>query len=343
MPWISARLAAGAVVRLARLADLPPEAAADLRVLQSVGLRSGVIAPLAIAGTTVGALSFGSVSDERDWPEALMPRVQLLGEVFASVLARREAQQREELAKAEAAHAARVTTMGAFAASLAHELTQPVAAIRSNAETAARLLAQAQPGVAAARGALEDILTDDQRAGDLIQKLRRFLRRGEIEREALALPEVLEEVVRVATAEAIARGVAFTARRPWEMVWVMGDRVQLQQVLLNLLLNAFDAVAAGKADARRVEMSAGRCAGGVSVEVRDAGAGMDAEVLARLFEPFFTTKPRGMGLGLSISRTIATAHGGTLSARSTPGAGSTFRLELPALASGDAAPAQRTA
>jgi C4-dicarboxylate-specific signal transduction histidine kinase len=343
IPWISARLAAGAVVRVTRLADLPPEAAADLRVLQNAGLRSGMIAPLAIAGNIVGALSFGCVVDERDWPEALVPRVQLLGEVFASVLARREAQQREELAKAEAAHAARVTTMGAFAASLAHELTQPVAAIRSNAETAARLLALPQPGLAEARSALEDILTDDQRAGDLIQKLRRFLRRGEIERDELALPDVLEEVVHVATAEAIARGVAFTAQRPWEMARVTGDRVQLQQVLLNLLLNAFDAVSSGQAGARRVEMRAGPCACGVSIEVHDSGTGMDGEVLARIFEPFFTTKPRGMGLGLSISRTIAEAHGGTLSARSTPGAGSTFRFELPALPPADTAPAHRTA
>ncbi len=343
IPWIGARLAAGSVVRITRLADLPPEAAEDLKVLQDAGLRSGMIAPVAVAGNIVGALSFGSVTDERDWPEALVARVQLLGEVFASVLARREAQQREELAKAEAAHAARVTTMGAFAASLAHELTQPVAAIRSNAESVARLLAQPRPGIAEARSAVEDILTDDQRAGDLIQKLRRFLRRGEIEREALALPEVLEEVVRVASAEAIGRGVAFTAQRPWETAQVLGDRVQLQQVLLNLVLNAFDAVAAQKPDARRVEMRTSPGVGGVSIEVRDSGTGMDGEVLKRIFEPFFTTKPRGMGLGLSISRTIAEAHGGTLSARSTPGAGSTFRLELPELPPGDAAPAQRTA
>lgn len=342
IPWIGAQLAAGSVVRITRLTDLPPEAAADLKVLQTAGLRSGMIAPVAVEGNIVGALSFGSVTEERDWPEALVPRIQLLGEVFASVVARREAQQREELAKAEAAHAARVTTMGAFAASLAHELTQPVAAIRSNAESVARLLAQPQPGIAEARSAVEDILSDDQRAGDLIQKLRRFLRRGEIEREALALPEVLEEVVRVASAEAIGRGVTFTAERPWEMAHVLGDRVQLQQVLLNLLLNAFDAVTAQKADARRVEMRTSPGVGGVSIEVRDSGTGMDGEVLKRIFEPFFTTKPRGMGLGLSISRTIAEAHGGTLSARSTSGAGSTFRLELPALPPGDALPAQRT-
>jgi signal transduction histidine kinase len=110
---------------------------------------------------------------------------------------------------------------------------------------------------------------------------------------------------------------------------VVGDRVQLQQVALNLLSNAIDAVAAGERPAREVAVLALRSGDGVRVEVRDSGAGMDAESLARIFQPFFTTKPKGMGLGLSISRTIVEAHGGTLSAHSAPGEGSTFRIELP--------------
>jgi signal transduction histidine kinase len=110
---------------------------------------------------------------------------------------------------------------------------------------------------------------------------------------------------------------------------IVGDRVELQQVVLNLLSNAIDAVAAGDRPAREVAVLAVRSGDGVRVEVRDSGAGMDAETLARIFQPFFTTKPKGMGLGLSISRTIVETHGGTLSAHSAPGEGSTFRIELP--------------
>ncbi len=342
-PWMSTQLVRGALVRFARHADLPPEAAEDLPALQALGIRAAVAVPLAVSGAVVGALSFVAIREDREWPDALVPRVKLLGEVFASVLARREAERREELAKAEAAHAARVATMGTFAASLAHELTQPVAAIMSNAEAALRLLGQRQPDLAELRGALGDIIADDRRAGDLIQELRRFLRRGEVTKGELALTGVLDEVLRVVGSEALGRGVALNVELPEDLPLVTGDRVQLQQVLLNLLLNAFDAVAAREPGARRVEVQAGPCACGVGVEVRDSGAGMDGAILARIFEPFFTTKPRGLGLGLSISRSIVEAHGGTLSARSAPGEGTTFRVELPVRTPGGAPPAQAVA
>ncbi len=340
---ISARLVGGEVVRFARHADLPPEAADDLPALQALNIRAGVLVPLAVSGTVVGALSFGTAQEDREWPDALVPRVKLLGEMFANVLARRRAERREELAKAEAAHAARVATMGTFAASLAHELTQPVAAIMSNAEAAVRLLGQQPADLAELRGALEDIIADDRRAGDLIQELRRFLRRGEVTKGELRLPELLDEVLRVVGGEALGRGVALEVELPQDLPLVTGDRVQLQQVLLNLLLNAFDAVAAREPGERRVAVQAGPCACGVSVEVRDSGGGVDGATLARIFEPFFTTKPRGLGLGLSISRSIVEAHGGTLAVRSAPGAGTTFRVELPARTPGGAPPARGVA
>ena len=245
------------------------------------------------------------------------------------MLARDEAHRREQEARAQAAHATRVGAMGAFVASLAHELTQPLAASLANAETGVRLLAAPEPDLDELRATLADIVADERRAGELVQKLRRFLRRGEVERGELDLREVLEEVLQLVGREAQARGVRLRLEIAEALPKVVGDRVQLQQVVLNLLSNAIDAVAAGDRPAREVAVLAGRCGDGVSVEVRDSGAGMDAETLARIFQPFFTTKPKGMGLGLSISRTIVEAHGGTLSAHSAPGKGSTFRIELP--------------
>ena len=328
IPWIGTQIVAGSVVRFASYADLPAEAAADLPTLCELGVRSLVIVPITVSGAVVRALSFATAHEERDWPAELVPRIALLGEVLASVLARDEAHRREQEARAQAAHATRVGAMGAFAASLAHELTQPLAASLANAETGVRLLAAPEPDLDELRATLADIVADERRAGDLVQKLRRFLRRGEVERGELDLREALEDVLQLVGREAEARGVQLRLDIAEALPKVVGDRVQLQQVVLNLLSNAIDAVAAGDRP-REVAVLADRCDDGVSVEVRDSGAGMNGETLARIFQAFFTTKPKGMGLGLSISRTIVEAHGGTLSAHSVPGKGSTFRIELP--------------
>ena len=207
IPWISAQLVGGTVVRFASHAGLPPEAAADLPALHQLGVRSLVMVPITVSGAVVRALSFAAVHEERDWPEALVPRIALLGEVLASVLARDEAQRREQEATAQAAHATRVGAMGAFAASLAHELTQPLAASLANAETGVRLLAALEPDLDELRATLADIVADERRAGDLVQKLRRFLRRGEVEHGELEPAEVIEELLRLVGREAEARGV----------------------------------------------------------------------------------------------------------------------------------------
>ena len=329
IPWISAQVVGGSVVRFTSPADLPIEAAADLPALGALGVQSLVIVPVVVSGTVDRALSFATVHEQRDWPEALVARIVLLGEVLASVLARDAAQHGELEARAQAAHATRVGAMGVFAASLAHELTQPLAANLANAETGMRLLAAPEPDLDELRATLSDIVADERRAVDLVQKLRRFLRRGEVEHAALDLREVLEEVLRLVGREAQVRDVQVTLEIADALPPVVGDRVQLQQVVLNLLSNAIDAVVAGDRPAREVTVRAGRCGDGVSVEVQDSGAGMDGATLARIFQAFFTTKPKGMGLGLSISRTIVDAHGGKLSAQSMPGQGSTFRIELP--------------
>jgi signal transduction histidine kinase len=342
-PWLTERLVRGDVVRFASLRELPPEAAADLPGLRALHIRAAVVVPLTVSGVVVGALAFATTHGDRAWPAALVPRIRLFGEVLASVLARRAAERREQEANAQAAHAARVGAMGAFAASLAHELTQPLAASLANAETGVRLLDASNPDLEELRATLADIVADERRAGDLVQKLRRFLRRGEVERGPIALREMLEEVLQLVAREAQARGIALRLDVAEDLPEVAGDRVQLQQVVLNLLSNAIDAVEAAKPVRRDVELRAARCGDGVAIEVRDSGAGMDDQTLGRIFQPFFTTKPGGMGLGLSISRTIVEAHGGMIAARSAPGDGTVFRIELPARPARDVPAAQRVA
>jgi FixJ family two-component response regulator/signal transduction histidine kinase len=342
-PWISRQLTRGAVVRFASHAELPPEAAADLPGLRSLHIRAALAVPLSVSGAVVGALAFATAHDDGEWPDALVARAQLVGEVFAGVLARQAAERREQEAHAQAAHAARVGTMGLFAASLVHELTQPLAASLANAEIAAELLAARTPDVDELRATVADIVADDRRAGEVIQQLRRFLRRGEVERIQLDLHEVVGEVLRLVGGEASERRIELAVDLADTLPEVLGDRVQLQQVLLNLVLNALDAVAPNAPGARRVAVVARPSGGGASIEVADSGPGMDEATLARVFQPFFTTKPGGMGLGLSISQTIVVAHGGTLAASSTPGRGTTFVVELPSRAADAARPAARAA
>lgn len=329
LPWISAQLVKGAVVRFARYVDLPPEAAEDLVTLRKLDVRAAVMVPLATSGSVVGALSFATVREDREWPDDLIPRARLVGEVFTSLIARTEAERREHEAEIHAAHAARVGTMGVFAASLVHEITQPIAAGLANAETVVDLLSQTSLDVDELRATAADMVADNRRARELIQQLRHFLRRGEVERVALNFREIQEDVVRLVANAAEDKGVELVVDCSLELPKFVGDRVQIQQVLLNLLLNAFDAVAASPTGYRRVTVSAEPSEAGLRVEVADTGGGMDAATLKRVFQPFFTTKAGGMGLGLSISQTIVATHGGALSVRSEPGRGTTFRIELP--------------
>ncbi|MCC6609901.1 MAG: response regulator [Burkholderiales bacterium] len=339
--WISTQLLAGRIVSFSRHADLPPQAAPDLPVLRALGIRAGVMVPIAVSGAVVGAVSLATVSEDRDWPVALMPRVKLLGDVFANLLARMEAERREQEAQALAAHAERVGTMGVIAASLVHELTQPLAAILSNAETAAALLAAPAIDVGELRATVEDIVADDRRAVELIQQLRRFLRRSAAERAELDLREAIDAVLRLVAGDAAAKGIEIALDCADSLPKLIGDRIQIQQVLLNLLLNAVDAVAGNATGRRRVTVLARSSSGGVSVAVSDNGCGMDDAARARIFQPFFTTKPGGMGLGLPICHTIVAAHGGTLAVDSAPGRGSTSRLELPLVPAETAHPAAR--
>lgn len=328
-PWLVGQLLRGVPVIFGSHADLPPESAADRTWLAANRIRSGIAVPLSVSGAVVGALSFGLSHDRGDWPGEIVSRARLLGEVYASLFARRESEQRERDAQALAAHAARVGTMGMFAASLVHELTQPLAASLANAETASELLAVSSPDLAELRATVADIVADDRRAGELIQQLRRFLRRGDVDRTEVDVRELLSGVLRLAQAAADDHGATVTLDLAGTLPRVTGDRVQLEQVFLNLILNAIDAVAARPPASRTVVLSVHPSAAGVAVEVADQGVGMDEATQKRVFEPFFTTKERGMGLGLAISRTIVATHGGTLAVRSAAGQGTTFRVDLP--------------
>jgi PAS domain S-box-containing protein len=244
---------------------------------------------------------------------------------------RKQAEAALQKAQAELAYAARVMTMGELAASLAHELRQPLTAILSNAQAALRFLAAASPDLDEVRTILADIVADDQRAGEVIHRLHQLLRRGELERRPLDLNEVIREVVRLMYSEVVMKNVTVILDLGADLPPVPGDRVQLQQVILNLLINGVEAMSV--VEDRSRELLIRSCRHGsrdVLVVVRDVGIGLDPAQAARIFDSFYTTKPKGMGLGLSISRSIIEAHGGQLWAAPNEGYGTTLQFTLPA-------------
>jgi signal transduction histidine kinase len=245
--------------------------------------------------------------------------------VWRRRLEREAAELRHELT-----HAGRVTMLGQLASSLAHELNQPLGAILRNAEAAELFLQSDKPDLDELRAIVADIRKDDQRAGDVIDRLRALLKRRQLDPRPVLLNELVDEVVTLMRADSMTRRVGVEIDVPRDLPLVRGDRIHLQQVLLNLLLNGMDALA-DVADGERSLTVRARTAGVGFVElaVTDNGHGIPTEKLGRLFEPFFTTKPQGMGLGLPISRTIVEAHGGRIWAENNAERGATFRFTLP--------------
>jgi C4-dicarboxylate-specific signal transduction histidine kinase len=229
----------------------------------------------------------------------------------------------------ELAHANRYSMAGELTASIAHELNQPLAAILVNTETAALMLAQPAPDMKELKEILSDIRRDDQRAGEVIRRLRSLLMRAPFEEKEIDLNEVITEALDLVSGLAHAKEVTIESVLSAEPVLVRGDRVRLQQVLLNLVLNATDAMTMLDKSRRRVTVRTARDRDLAEIEIVDNGPGIMAGKNDEIFEPFFTTKPNGMGMGLSIARTIVEAHDGQIFVENRAGQGAAFRIRLP--------------
>lgn len=254
---------------------------------------------------------------------------QVLG-ASSDITQRKEAEAEIQRNRQELAHVARISTMGELATSLAHELNQPLTAILSNAQAAQRFLAANPANVDEMGEILKDIVKDDRRAGEIIRRMRTLVKKEEIEFAPLDLGNVIGDVVLLAHSDAILHNIRVLREIDSGLPTVRGDRVQLQQVMLNLLLNAFDAMDDCPANEREIKVRAQRDgAGMVTVAVRDKGTGLSRDKLDKIFQPFYTTKPDGLGMGLSICRSIVEAHGGRLWAENNPDRGATLCFTVP--------------
>jgi signal transduction histidine kinase len=451
------------ILSIARLDELPPEAAAEAQALGEIGVRSCVIIPLTSAEHRLGVLMFANLREVRVWPEDSVDRLQVLGEPLASTVARRQsedalatstaftsavlstlpgeiaiidatgsivqvndawavfarsngaasrsamapganyleacrraiavpeasaekaatliesvlqgrqnegmleyvrvladrdhwfemrgqrlkrpeggaavmhfdvtprkrAEQAAQRHLGEMAHMDRVAAMGELTASLAHELNQPLAAILTNAEAAHLLLALTPPDLEEFHGCVDDIVKDAHRAGEVIRRIRRLLKKGALELLPFSLTTLAENVIALIANDALLHNVDIELQFAPAVAVAHGDSIQIQQVILNLLTNAISAAAERPAPGRRVSVWTSTGDDYVELGVRDSGRGIAEDERERLFEPFFTTKPDGLGMGLAISRSIVEAHGGRIWGENDPGGGAVFRVRFP--------------
>ena len=283
--------------------------------------------------------SSGSLDDTRYWMLSVHPLDHAVGGAVMShteITERKRAELDADLARAELAHMSRVSTIGELTASLAHELNQPLAAIVANAQAARRLYANNGRSADELPAVLNDIVDDGIRAGAVIQRTREMLRKETPSLTRLDLSALVRDVAVLVTNDALIRQVTLRLSLPHTPVFVDGDRIQLQQVLLNLLMNALEAIGDDPAKPRLINVRARSADDStVDVEIRDTGPGLPTPV-ARVFDAFYTTKPSGMGMGLPIARSIVEAHGGSIHVANHPAGGAAVHFRLPLASEGAA-------
>jgi PAS domain S-box-containing protein len=261
--------------------------------------------------------------DERGRPVATM-------ETNNDITERNQAQEGLRRAQAELAHVNRVMTLGELTASIAHEVNQPLAGIVTNGAASLRWLDRKPPELDEARGAVQSMIDDGMRASEVIKRIRALSKKTELQKVRLDVNDLIDDVVRLVERELLDHLVSLRLEVASPLPAVLGDRVQLQQVIINLVMNGMEAMTAVTDRPRVLVIRAHRHEGElVLIEVRDSGAGIEPQVIDNLFNAFFTTKPSGMGMGLSISRSIIEAHGGRIWATRNSGPGATFQFTLP--------------
>ena len=328
--WYLDQLRHGRCPTLSRLpGDLPVEATAEREAFRAMGVRSHIAVPLFTAGRISGVIALATSRQARLWMPEDIQRLRMAGEIVMAAMQHHESEQATRRLRDELTHVARVASLGELTVALTHELNQPLTAIRANAQATQWLLAS---GVRTDELAdvLADIVDDATRAADLILRLASLFRRGELERVPVDINQVVRDFHVIARAEAGRHAARLVLRLAPDLERVAGDPVQIQQVLLNLIRNAAEAMANIAPDAREVEVSTSVPAPGqITVSVADSGPPIDDAVFNRLFRPFYTTKSDGLGMGLSISRSIVEAHSGRLWAERRATGGLVMHVTLP--------------
>lgn len=329
LPWAESMLKRGEPFHFRSLDDYPAEAARDVEVLRLHGTRANATFPLMADSKVYGALSFASITKERDWSAEEISGLKLLAQIFGHVICRHRAEERIEQLNGEIHRSTRASSLGEIAAALAHEINQPLTTILSNAQAARRFIHQGEASPAEILDILDDIIRDDRRAGEVIRSLRAMLSDTPVARELHSLNELVSDVSEFLGKELANGGIDLQLDLAPSLPAVKVARVEILQLLHNLILNAAQAMGETPPAFRQILIQTRAKGSSVNLLVLDHGCGISPEHLDRIFEPFHTTRTDGLGMGLAICRRIAEAHGGTLEAGNSPSAGAEVSLTLP--------------
>jgi len=314
-----------------RISEIPPAFEDAKRFVERYGPKASAIMPMWAGNNVIGAASFGRFRSSREWSPQLLEHLALAVRIFGGAIERKQAEAAIRTARSELALAQRRSMMGELVASLAHELNQPLGAILSNLGGIARLLSQGNPEPSLAAKALSNAMEDTKRAGEIVRRVRAMFKGDETQKIALDIGALVSDIARLIANEASHRQIAIRIEIPRSLPRIIGDRILLQQCVLNLLLNAFESIINAAPQHPTVTIAiAPEHLGWLAISVRDNGAGIHESVAGRLFEAFVTTKSKGMGLGLLVTRSIIEEHGGKIWSTPNPEGGTTFTFTLPA-------------
>ena len=299
--------------------------------VERYGPISCAVFPICAGRDVIGAASFGRFRSPRQWSRELLRQLALAVRMFGSAIERKQAEAAAHLARSELALTQRRSMMGELVGSLAHELNQPLGAILSNLEGLARLISQDHWQPALAAKAAKNAIQDAKRAGEIVRRVRAMFKSEGTHNVAIDVGALVNEVVELVGNEAASRGIVLRINDSPIRLQILADRIQIQQCLLNLLTNSFDATARLRSGTPEVTISFARHEekGWIRLSVHDNGTGVDSAIADRLFEPFVTTKTKGMGLGLLVTKSIVEGHGGRVWFTPNPEGGTTFSFTLP--------------
>jgi signal transduction histidine kinase len=322
VPWARKQVENGRGFHFSRVSDLPPEAEQDRQSFAQYGPRSNVTVPLFAKGKVFGALAFASLAEEHPWTEAELAEIRLVGGIFAHILGQVRAEEHLAELREEMARSSRLALLGELTATMVHEISQPLSAMRSEVGA---LRLHADPVAPDVLLALEE---NASRAGQILANLRGWIRNDTRLRGKHAPGLLVQEVAALFAPRMHSLGIQFVHGLPDDLPMVKVVALEIRQVLANLLRNAADALA-GQSGNLRVDISARRKGAWVWIKVEDTGPGIPAGLEEKVFNPLFTTRPDGTGMGLAICRRVITAHGGKIKAGRRRGGGARFEFSLP--------------
>ncbi|UFW48204.1 MULTISPECIES: sensor histidine kinase [Bradyrhizobium] len=330
--WAERELYSGRTITFRSWDDYPVEvrAAVDEHYRQR-GIVPQLLIPLTVDGNVVAMIAFVAFQSSREWPDEFIARIKVIGEVMAQALVRKRSEAELRATQSELARVRGLTAVGQMAASIAHEINQPLGAIVTNGNAGLRWLSNPRADhLEQVRTALERVVREGNRASQVINGIRAMFKNDSREKATLDVNHLIREVLAILDSELRSDQVQVQAELMPDPLPVFADRVQLQQVVANLIANAIEAMStvSGRARTLRVRTAISKPDSAL-ISVEDSGPGIDRENLGHIFHPFFTTKPQGMGMGLAICRSIVESHGGSLSASPGHPHGAVFRVVLP--------------